>query len=105
MIKDVPVWLLGTIMAILWAAPFVWMVSTSLKLPSQVMTVDIEWLPHEVTLENYAKVLKYPIVQWALNSVIVAAAATFLCVLTGAMAGYALARMRFPGREVIFLLF
>jgi multiple sugar transport system permease protein len=104
-VKDVPVWLLGMFFVALWAAPFVWMVSTSLKPPSQVMTPVVEWLPREVTLGNYRKVLEYPIATWAMNSLIVATIATALCVLFGAMAGYALARLRFPGRNFIFLLF
>lgn len=104
-LKDVPVWLFGMFFVVLWAAPFVWMVSTSLKPSSQVMTPVVEWLPREVTLENYRNVMKYPIATWAMNSVIVAGVATALCVLFGAMAGYALARLRFPGRNVIFLLF
>jgi multiple sugar transport system permease protein len=104
-IRDVPIWLVGMFLVALWAAPFVWMVSTSFKPPSQVMTANVEWLPREVTLENYRKVLEYPVVTWALNSVIVAGVSTALCVLFGAMAGYALARLRFPGRNLIFLAF
>jgi multiple sugar transport system permease protein len=105
MLKDVPTWLVGMFAVALWAAPFVWMVSTSFKPVSQVMTLEVEWLPREVTLDNYRKVLEYPIATWAMNSVIVAVVATALCVLFGAMAGYALARLRFPGRDLIFLLF
>jgi multiple sugar transport system permease protein len=105
LLKDVPLWLFGMFFVLLWALPFVWMVSTSFKPISQVMTVEIEWLPREVTLDNYRKVLEYPIAAWALNSLIVATIATALCVLFGAMAGYALARLRFPGRNFIFMLF
>jgi multiple sugar transport system permease protein len=103
---DVPIWLAGAFAALLWGLPFVWMVSTSLKHSSQVMTKDIEWLPREVILDNYVKILtQYPVGRWALNSLIVAAVATGLCVLFGAMAGYALARLRFPGRDLLFNLF
>jgi ABC-type glycerol-3-phosphate transport system permease component len=102
---DLPLWLFGMVMVCLWAAPFVWMVSTSLKPAAQVMTKHVEWLPREVTFANYAKVLEYPIATWALNSLIQAALSTALCVLFGAMAGYALARLRFPGRDLVFLLF
>jgi multiple sugar transport system permease protein len=102
---DLIIWPLGMAMAMLWALPFVWMVSTSLKFPGDVMTKDIEWLPHRITFENYVKVFEYPIVRWGLNSLIQATVATFLCVLFGAMAGYALARMRFPGRDTLFYLF
>jgi multiple sugar transport system permease protein len=90
----------------LWGAPFLWMVSTSFKPAAQVLTQDVEWIPREWTLANYAKVLtQYPVGTWALNSVIAGATSTALCVLFGAMAGYALARLRFPGRELIFLIF
>ena len=100
-----PIWLVGMFFVVLWAAPFVWMVSTSFKPSAQVMTPTVEWIPREVTLDNYRKVLTYPIATWALNSVIVATVATALCVLFGAMAGYAVARLRFPGRNFVFLLF
>lgn len=102
---DLPIWLFGMGIAVLWALPFVWMVSTSFKYPSDVMTADIEWLPHRVTLDNYLKVFEYPVVRWGLNSIIQAGISTTLCVLAGAMAGYALARMRFPGRGLIFGVF
>ena len=103
--RDVPLWLGGMALALAWGAPFVWMVSTSFKPPGQVMTKEIEWLPREVTFANYAKVFAYPVVTWAFNSLVQAGVATALSVLFGAMAGYALARLRFPGRELLFLLF
>ncbi len=102
---DLLIWPLGTAVAILWSLPFVWMVSTSFKLPGDVMTRDIEWLPRHVTFDNYIKVFEYPVVRWALNSVVQATVSTLLCVLFGAMAGYALARMRFPGRDMLFYIF
>jgi multiple sugar transport system permease protein len=103
--RQVPIWLAGLFVAFLWAAPFVWMVSTSLKPAGQVMTRDIEWLPRTVVFENYARVFEHPVLRWALNSIVVSASATGLCVIFGAMAGYALARMRFPGRDLIFGIF
>ncbi len=103
---DIPVWIVGLAIAALWVMPFVWMVSTSLKYPGDVMTVDIEWLPHRVTFQNYVDIFtKYPVWRWTLNSIIVAVSATFLCVMSGALAGYALARMNFPGRRLLFVLY
>jgi ABC-type glycerol-3-phosphate transport system permease component len=70
------------------------------------MTRDVEWLPREVILDNYVKILtQYPVARWAFNSLVVAGVATALCVLFGAMAGYALARLRFVGRDALFALF
>jgi multiple sugar transport system permease protein len=105
-LRDVPIWLAGMLFVIIWGAPFVWMVSTSFKPSAQVMTKTIEWIPRDWTLANYQKVLsQYPIGTWALNSVIVAVVSTGLCVFFGALAGYALARLHFPGRQLIFLIF
>jgi len=50
--KDLPIWLIGMFFVVLWAAPFVWMVSTSFKPSSQVMTAQVEWLPRQWTLEK-----------------------------------------------------
>jgi len=105
-LADVPVWLIGLVIAVLWAMPFVWMVSTSLKFPGDVMTADIEWLPHRLTFGNYVRVFnEYPVLRWLFNSIFVAVVGTGLNILFGAMAGYALARLRFPGRDALFFLF
>ena len=104
-LSDVAVWLIGMFVVFLWVMPFIWMVSTSFKLPEHVLTEDIEWLPRVWTLENYRKVFEYPVLRWGLNSIIQATVSTGLCVFFGAMAGYALARMRFPGNGLLFALF
>ena len=102
---DYLIWLAGLAVALAWAAPFIWMVSTSFKYPEDVMTKGIEWLPHRVTLDNYIKVFEYPVLRWAFNSVVQATVSTSLCVFFGALAGYALARFKFPGNRLIFLIF
>jgi ABC-type glycerol-3-phosphate transport system permease component len=102
---DIPVWLVGTFIALIWSLPFLWMVSTSFKLPEHVLTKDIEWLPRVWTLSNYEKVFDFPILRWGFNSIVQASVSTTLCVFFGAMAGYALARMRFPGNGLLFALF
>ena len=99
---DIPIWVLGLVIAVMWAAPFIWMVSTSFKPTNEIMTKQIEWLPRTVVLDNYIRVFQYPVARWALNSLIVASIATFLGVMLGAMAGYALARLHFPGKNLIF---
>jgi multiple sugar transport system permease protein len=98
------VWGAGMAVAVAWALPLVWMFSTSVKPPGQVLTRTVEWLPHTVTIANYAKVLEKPVAHWLLNSTIVTAASTAISLTTGAMAGYALARLNFPGRGVFFFL-
>jgi multiple sugar transport system permease protein len=97
-------WVAGMAAAVAWALPLIWMVSTSVKPPGQVMTRTVEWLPRTVTVQNYVKVLQKPVAHWLLNSTIVTAASTAISLTTGAMAGYALARLNFPGRNVLFFL-
>jgi ABC-type glycerol-3-phosphate transport system permease component len=97
-------WVAGMAAAVAWALPLVWMVSTSVKLPGQVLTPTVEWLPRTVTIENYVKVMQKPVVHWLINSTIVTAASTAVSLTTGAMAGYALARLNFPGRNALFFL-
>ena len=104
-LPTLPLWLIGLFMALIWAAPFVWMVSTSFKPPTEILTAEIEWLPRSIVFDNYRKALEYPILRWALNSFFVAVTATLLAIICGAMAGYALARLRFPGRNLLFTLF
>lgn len=99
---DVPIWLIGMLMAVAWIAPFAWMVSTSLKPFKQVMTKYVEWIPRTIVFDNYLAVFEQPVARWAFNSLIVATIATALGILLGAMAGYALARMNFPGRGLLF---
>jgi multiple sugar transport system permease protein len=69
------------------------------------MTKNIEWIPRVFTIDNYIKIFEYPILRWAFNSMVQASVSTTLCVLFGAMAGYAFARLRFPGNGLIFAIF
>ncbi len=83
--------------------PILWMLSTSFKPEAQIVTINIEWIPRTPTLENYQHVFDhFNILRWTLNSLIVATAATLLVLLLDSLAGYALARMEFMGRGVIF---
>ncbi len=97
-------WIIGLWLAYMWILPFVWMVSTSFKLPGEVMTQTIEWIPRTWTLENYRVVFEKPIVRWLWNSMVVTTAITMASIMLGAAAGYALARMNFPGRNVFFMM-
>src|SRR5262249_12256367 len=81
--------------------PLFWMVSTSLKLPG---VPAASFLPGAPTLANYAKVLQTtPFGRYYVNTVIVSLAITIGQVATSALAAYAFARLRFSGRDSIFL--
>jgi multiple sugar transport system permease protein len=99
-----PGWLIGMLAAILWAAPFVWMLSTSFKPTSQILTTSIHWIPQTFVLDNYRFVFRGQVVQWIVNSLITSFLGTIIGVILGAFAGYALARIKFRGRNAIFAL-
>jgi multiple sugar transport system permease protein len=96
-------------LAVLWLLPAVWVVVTSLKLTENIVRVPPEWLPWPVTLAHYREVLfsssrTARIGRAFLNSSVVALGSVCLVVGTSALAAYPLARMRFPGRDLIFAL-
>lgn len=86
--------------------PFFWMVSSSLKSANEVFSAPIHWLPSTVVWDNYLQIWQHSdIVTWIRNTLILSFAVTFLQVLTGSFAAYGFVKVRFPGRDVIFLLY
>lgn len=89
--------------AIAMVAPFVLMLLTSLMTYEQASAYPPTWWPHPATLLHYSRTLgETPILRYALNSLVVAVCAVIGQVLTGSLAGYALARFRFRGRDWAF---
>jgi multiple sugar transport system permease protein len=83
--------------------PFVWMVVSSLKKAQDIYTLSL--IPPEPTLGNYTEVLqRTSYIRWFLNSVIVAGITTLSVAFFDSLAGYTLAKFRFPGSTAIFLL-
>jgi len=99
------------VFAAVWISPVVWMVLTSLKPEAQTMTDPPQWFPNHLsdfTLANYKDVLLKPrginLITAFKNSLIVATFGAFLTVLIDVPAGYVFARMRFPGRNLVFAI-
>jgi multiple sugar transport system permease protein len=87
-------------------APFVWMVSTSFKLRGEVFTVPIEWLPRQWHFENYpAALAAAPFGRFFLNSLIMGVGIVAGRLLFCTMGAYAFARLRWPGRDTVFLAY
>lgn len=85
------------------AMPFLDMVSTSFKGPGEYGVLPYHFLPHDFTLANYTAAFhQMQLGRLFRNSVIVTLSVTVSVLITSAMAGYALAKLRFRGREVIF---
>lgn len=81
--------------------PF-WLLLTSFKREGELSRLPISYFPQEPTFANYVAVFEEnPFARFMLNSAVVSLAATLVCVLFAALAGYALARLRLPGRRAI----
>jgi len=86
--------------------PFAWMLSTSLKEPGDVFVYPPQWIPQPARWENYQEtVTVMPFGRFYLNSVIQAVSVTVLQLLTASLAAFAFARLRFRGRDLLFLLY
>ncbi len=86
--------------------PFLWMLSTSLKEPREIFTFPPTWIPSPIAWANYAQTWRaMPFGRFYLNSFVVATSVTALQLLSSSLAAFAFARLRFRGRNAIFLLF
>jgi multiple sugar transport system permease protein len=93
--------------AVICAAPFIWMVSASLEPIGEIFAWPPHWIPAHPSLNNYSAFLNSgsDVGRWFLNSVFVAGTVTVLQTFLSALAAYAFAKRRFPARDFIFYLF
>jgi multiple sugar transport system permease protein len=86
--------------------PFAWMLSTSLKRPPEIFTYPPTWIPSQLAWDNYSTTVgAMPFGRFYLNSLIVTFSVTTLQILISSLAAFAFARLRFRGREALFLLY
>jgi len=92
--------------SIVMVGPFLWMVSTSLKADTDVFVYPPVWIPSPILWGNYLKVLVLlPFGRYLINTTVVTISVTFLEVLTSSLAAYSFARLNFPGRDRLFLIY
>ncbi len=97
------IWMMVTLISALMAIfPLLYMLSISFKSASEVFQPNL--VPAHPTLDNFIYVLtEVPFWRYLLNTLIVSSVVTVVALFLHTMAGYALARLNFPGRETIFL--
>jgi multiple sugar transport system permease protein len=105
-VRAVLTYALLTAGAAVFVVPFLWMLATSLKNPADVFTFPPSLLPLPPQWHNYADaVTQLPFGRFFINSVITSTGVTALQVATSSTAAYAFARLRLPGRDVLFMLY
>lgn len=99
-------WLVMVLLSVIFLAPLFWMLSTSFKTPQDSTSLPLTWIPKSVDTSSYHQLLdgdsSTPVLRWFLNSFVAAAANAVLIVAIDALAAYALARMAFRGKKLIF---
>jgi multiple sugar transport system permease protein len=86
--------------------PFLWMITTSFKTQAEVYQVPIQWVPAPLHFENYPKALGMaPFGIYFLNSALMGVGITLGRLAVCSLAGYAFARLRWPGRDTVFLVY
>ncbi|WP_031519369.1 carbohydrate ABC transporter permease [Streptomyces sp. NRRL F-5123] len=92
------------VLAVAILLPFGWMAISSVKADRDVFTVPIQWIPKSYHWQNFTDIWKQiPLATYLENSLVLSVAITFLQVLTGSFAAYGFAKIRFPGRDALFM--
>jgi multiple sugar transport system permease protein len=95
---------IAILLTVVFAGPFVWMVSSALKPANEIFASPPILISPNFSLNNFLQVFQQaPFGQYMFNSFFVATTVTVVALLLHSMAGYALARLEFPGRQIIFV--
>lgn len=98
-------YLLLVLTAVTMLFPFYWMVATSFKTEARVFAFPPEWVPNPPILDNYRYIFaELPFTRYVLNSLKVSLLWTLGVVLSSSLAAYAFARVRFRGRDTLFMI-
>ncbi len=106
MILRTVIYILLTALAAFTLIPFVWMISSSLKLDREVFAYPMKWIPETFRWENYSLIWqKVPLLTYFKNTAFIAVVVTFLQTLTSSFAAYAFAKLNFRGRDTLFVCY
>jgi multiple sugar transport system permease protein len=94
-----------TVGSIFMLFPFVWMLSTSLKDTQYILQFPPQWIPNPVNFQNYADIWTLvPLARGFLNSAFISVTGTIGVLIASSLAGFAFAKLHFPGRDKIFVV-
>jgi len=92
------------LVALLFIFPFYWIITGSFKSAAEINLIPPHWFPMEPTTAHYQRLFLEPAWQWLFNSAFMSLVAMVLVCIVSSMAGYVLAKKRFPGRVALFSL-
>ena len=95
-----------TFFAVLSLFPLYWLFTSSLKNSADVVKMPPDWLPKTVTLSNYFDVFSsQPALRWTYNSLVVSLVSTLALIIVSCLAAYAFSKLKFKGKNILFILF
>ncbi|HHV81350.1 MAG: carbohydrate ABC transporter permease [Dictyoglomi bacterium] len=105
LLKSVLLYLTVNILAFVMLLPLFWMISTSLKPNEQVYLIPPKWIPNPIMWSNYPRAFSFaPFGLFIKNSVIITVICVVGVVFSSSLAGYSFAKLRWPGRDIIFFI-
>ena len=106
LIGKIVMYALLILMAAIMLIPFIWMISSSLKLEKDVFSFPIQWIPADPQWGNYKEIWnRVPLITGFWNSTKLTVCTTILQLVTSSFAAYAFAKLEFKGRDTIFMLY
>src|SRR5687768_17760151 len=102
-LSKISFYLLMTLFALFFLLPLLWMIVTAFKPFEEWLSPN--WIPVNPTLENFTSIFNdksLPVVNWFLNSLLIASLFTLVILIIDSLAGYAYARLEFPGKNLLF---
>lgn len=99
-------YVVSILLAVIAHIPFLWMISTSLKSRGALMSIPIEWIPAEPTLDAYTEVFsRFPFLRTIGNSLLISVSYTLITLICASMAAFAFAKLRFRGSGAILSVY
>ncbi len=103
--RQLPLYVIMSLLAIPFVFPFLWMFSSSLKTPLDIFTYPPALIPADPQWNNFVEAFQFqPLGRQFFNSVYIAVIVTVGTLIIASLAGYAFARVRFPLRSLLFLM-
>ena len=104
-IGHIVIHLILILITIITVVPLLWMITTSLKTPENVMRMPPQWIPSPITLDSYYKAFTVqPLMRSLINSLLIALANVFGTLLFASMAAFAFAKLRFRKKNLVFMV-
>ena len=99
-------YVVSILIAVVAMIPFLWMISTSLKSRGALMSIPIEWIPAEPSLDAYGEVFsRFPFLKTIGNSLFISVSYTVITLISASMAAFAFAKIRFRCANLLLKLY